>query len=207
MFTYQLQSLRVTLAQFLFEVREFICQLSLGDQDGDPAANNGGLRMRIIALFLFLMSFLTTCVFTPAHLVGNKKDSFACFHDFYPNLTRPVYDSSKKECAVKEIDLSVYLALLATESDFNIFATSCKGAIGVGQVMPFHMPDNPDKLYDVDTNIAVSTKIFSQMIDRSNGNIAFALARYHAGPYKDLSKYQYWTTYVFGILQTARMTS
>lgn len=74
------------------------------------------------------------------------------------------------------------LSLIQVESAFKRFAVSSAGAMGLMQIMPFWIeeigrPD--DNLFDMRTNLRYGCTILSYYLDRENGNIIRALARYN----------------------------
>jgi soluble lytic murein transglycosylase-like protein len=83
----------------------------------------------------------------------------------------------------------IVLALIEVESHFNRFAISRVGAQGMMQVMPFWKNEigrPEDNLTDIDTNLLYGCTILKHYLDRSNGRLMEALARYN-GSYG-----QYW---------------
>ncbi len=74
------------------------------------------------------------------------------------------------------------LAVIEVESNFDRFAVSYAGALGLMQVMPFWLdeigrPD--DNLFDIDTNLRMGCTILRHYLDREKGNLQRALARYN----------------------------
>jgi soluble lytic murein transglycosylase-like protein len=74
------------------------------------------------------------------------------------------------------------LALIEVESNFNPYAISSAGARGLMQVMPFWLkkigkPD--DSLFRVHTNLRFGCTILKYYLDKENGNLHQALARYN----------------------------
>lgn len=93
--------------------------------------------------------------------------------------------------AARRADLQpeIVLAVIEVESHFNRFAVSRVGAQGMMQVMPFWKneighPD--DNLTDIDTNLTYGCTILKHYLNRTNGRLMDALARYN-GSYG-----QYW---------------
>lgn len=74
------------------------------------------------------------------------------------------------------------MAIIEVESNFNRYAVSHAGAVGLMQVMPF-WPENlgmrRHQLIRVPENIRMGCAIFRAYLKRENHNIARALARYN----------------------------
>ena len=73
-------------------------------------------------------------------------------------------------------------AVIKVESDFNPYAVSSKGALGLMQLMPLtatalHVLDP----FDPDDNIRAGAALLRRLLDRFGGDISLALAAYHAG--------------------------
>lgn len=74
------------------------------------------------------------------------------------------------------------LAVIEVESNFNPYAISSVGARGLMQVMPFWLKriGKPgDSLFRVRTNLRYGCTILKYYLDKENGNLFHALARYN----------------------------
>jgi soluble lytic murein transglycosylase-like protein len=74
------------------------------------------------------------------------------------------------------------LAVIEVESDFNRFAISHAGARGLMQIMPFWLEEigHPeDNLFHMQTNLRMGCTILRYYLDRENGDLTRALARYN----------------------------
>ena len=74
------------------------------------------------------------------------------------------------------------LAVIQIESAFNPYAVSRVGAQGIMQVMPFWKKEigrSQDNLIDLVTNLKYGCTILKYYIDKENGGLANALARYN----------------------------
>jgi len=90
------------------------------------------------------------------------------------------------------------LAVIDVESNFNRFAISKAGAMGLMQVMPFWLKEigRPgDNLFSVRTNLRMGCTILKYYLDKEKGNLTRALMRYNGS----LGSYRY-TRKVFNAL-------
>ena len=81
------------------------------------------------------------------------------------------------------------MALIEVESAFDSYAVSVAGAQGMMQVMPFWKKElgrSEDNLINPQTNLRYGCTILKYYLDREQGRLADALARYN-GSYG-----QYW---------------
>ena len=90
------------------------------------------------------------------------------------------------------------LSVIDVESNFNRFAISRAGAIGLMQVMPFWLKEigRPgDNLFNANTNLRMGCTILKYYLDKEKGNLTRALMRYNGS----LGSYRY-TRKVFNAL-------
>jgi soluble lytic murein transglycosylase-like protein len=92
-------------------------------------------------------------------------------------LTLVHYEASRVELPPELI-----LAVIEVESNFDRYAISVAGAIGLMQIMPFWLdeigrPD--DNLLHVDTNLRYGCTILRYYYDKENGDLRRALGRYN----------------------------
>lgn len=81
-----------------------------------------------------------------------------------------------------ELQPEVVLAVIEVESHFDRFAISHAGAQGIMQVMPFWKNEigrPEDNLMDLETNLRYGCTILKYYLDRAEGRIDEALARYN----------------------------
>ena len=77
---------------------------------------------------------------------------------------------------------ALVLAVIQVESDFNQFAISRAGAVGLMQVMPFWLKKigkKGDNLFRMKTNLRFGCTILKYYLDKEKGNLTEALGRYN----------------------------
>ena len=99
-------------------------------------------------------------------------------HDFRIELLKSIHYEAKRASIEPELVLSV----IQVESNFNPYAISKAGAIGLMQVMPFWLKEigKPgDSLFSPHTNLRYGCTILRYYLDREKGNRVRALMRYN----------------------------
>lgn len=87
-----------------------------------------------------------------------------------------------KEATQFGLDPMLILALINVESDFDHYAISSAGALGLMQVMPFWKQEigHPDdNLHEISTNLRYGCAILSLYLDKEKKDTTLALARYN----------------------------
>lgn len=79
------------------------------------------------------------------------------------------------------LDPLLIASVAEAESSFRVDAISPKGALGLMQVMPFHVADGVEP-FDPETNLELGAALLSDLTARYDGELPLALAAYHAGP-------------------------
>jgi soluble lytic murein transglycosylase len=84
-----------------------------------------------------------------------------------------------------QVDPLLIKAIVKVESDFNQYAVSEKGALGLMQLMPDTIQDmqvlNP---FDPEDNIHGGTRYLKKNLERFGNDLELSLAAYNAGPEK-----------------------
>ena len=111
--------------------------------------------------------------------------------DMSRRLARQVKDPDERiellslvhlEAARVELPPELVLAVIEVESNFDRYAVSVAGALGLMQIMPFWLneigrPD--DNLLHTDTNLRYGCTILRFYLDKENGDLRRALGRYN----------------------------
>ncbi len=92
-------------------------------------------------------------------------------------LTRVHYEASRVE-----LPPELVLAVIEVESNFDRYAVSVAGALGLMQIMPFWLeeigrPD--DNLLHIETNLRYGCTILKYYLDKEQGDLRRALGRYN----------------------------
>ena len=92
-------------------------------------------------------------------------------------LTRVHYEARRAG-----LEPELVLAVIDVESNFDRYAVSVAGALGLMQIMPFWLDEigRPgDNLLHVDTNLRYGCTILKYYLDKENGDLRRALGRYN----------------------------
>jgi hypothetical protein len=95
------------------------------------------------------------------------------------NYHRLVHEKATKY----KLDPSLVKAVIKTESNWNEWAVSKKGAIGLMQLMPATAREmNVRNPFNPEENIEGGVRYLRYLLERFNGDLTLALAAYNAGP-------------------------
>lgn len=130
--------------------------------------------------------------------VASEADSFddhfaaqVWLTDMSARLARQVEDPEERlrilnrvhyEATRQAIPPELVLAVIDVESNFDRYAVSVAGALGLMQVMPFWTTEigRPnDNLIHIETNVRYGCTILKYYLDMENGDLGPALARYN----------------------------
>jgi hypothetical protein len=91
-------------------------------------------------------------------------------------------DIVNSACNRHGVDPSLVQAIIKVESDFNPYALSRKGAMGLMQLMPQTALDwNVSDSFNPSDNIDGGVRYLRYLLDRYEGNLSLALAAYNSG--------------------------
>jgi soluble lytic murein transglycosylase-like protein len=111
-----------------------------------------------------------------------------------PRLKRIVGNSDERteileqvQCEAKRLQIppALVMAVIDVESQFNRWAVSPAGAVGLMQVMPFwprKLGMENSQLVKIPHNIHIGCTILKYYLEREKGNYTKALARYNGSP-------------------------
>ena len=128
---------------------------------------------------------------TAADSFDDRFDAEVWLTDMSSRLARQVHDPDERveiltrvhyEASRVELPPELVLAVIEVESNFDRYAISVAGALGLMQVMPFWReeigrPD--DNLIRLDTNLRYGCTILKFYLDKEKGDLRRALGRYN----------------------------
>ena len=130
--------------------------------------------------------------FDPGKILLDHQDRDATY------LFYPIIDKAAK---CYKVSSAMIKAIISVESDYNPYAISIKGAIGLMQLMPNTAKELGVKdSFNPVQNIYGGVFYFKKLLEQFNGNVKLALAAYNAGsgivtkyrgvpPFKDTQRY------------------
>jgi soluble lytic murein transglycosylase-like protein len=126
-----------------------------------------------------------------ANSFDDRFDAEVWLTDMSLRLERQVRDHDERmriltrvhqEASIAGLEPELVLAVIDVESNFDRYAVSVAGALGLMQVMPFWKneigrPD--DNLINLDTNLRYGCTILKFYLDKEKGDLRRALGRYN----------------------------
>ncbi len=134
---------------------------------------------------------LLTAAVNNSDSFGDRFDAEVWLKDMSSRLSPIVPDHEERisiltqvhrEATRVDLPPELVLAVIDIESRFDRYAISSAGARGLMQVMPFWLEelDRPDdNLFEIDINVRIGCTILKHYMDRENGDMTRALARYN----------------------------
>ncbi len=122
---------------------------------------------------------------------GDRFDAEVWLTDMSTRLARQVRDPQERieiltnvhyEARRASLEPELVLAVIEVESNFDRYAVSVAGALGLMQVMPFWLDEigRPgDNLLHIDTNLRYGCTILRFYLDKESGDLRRALGRYN----------------------------
>ncbi len=126
-----------------------------------------------------------------ANSFEDRFDAEVWLKDMSTRLSKTVKDPYQRITLLKQIhyeakrvDLApeLILSVIQVESNFDRFAISRVGAIGLMQIMPFWLKEigqTGDNLFNMRTNLRFGCTILKYYLKKEKGNLTYALARYN----------------------------
>lgn len=96
-------------------------------------------------------------------------------------LSLPFGGEIRRAARQNRIDELLVASVVEAESSFRPDAVSEKGALGLMQLMPFHLEGVEEPL-DPAVNLALGAGYLAELEARYGGDVRLTLAAYHAGP-------------------------
>jgi hypothetical protein len=132
----------------------------------------------VIRILLFVILCFCTDYGVKYYQSYMVEREYTHYSNQYPWLTWKIYEVTKRETDTQKVPFPWMLAIINSESRGRQYAVSSAGAIGLGQVMPFHYRGRKEALFDIDLNIHLSVKVFKACLNQHKGNLVQALNAY-----------------------------
>lgn len=115
--------------------------------------------------------------------LNSKETSYEEKYSYNNSYFPSIYSIIELSALKNDVDPSLIMAIIKTESNFDKNSISPKGAQGLMQLMPetargLHVSDP----LDPKQNIAGGTRYLRSLLDNYNGKLELSLAAYNAGP-------------------------
>lgn len=149
---------------------------------------------------VLLVVIVTQMIYPTVSFINNPPEHLVQRYEWIDNDIYYFVNLYSEQTSLPE---ELVLAVIQAESEGKRTALSYAGAIGYMQVMPFHYPDNPDKLYETHCNIMMGIHYLSKCYELANGDIIEALKNYNAGPRSKFYNMPYIRKIMKNYLETA----
>ena len=144
-----------------------------------------GYKERINAIIMNVNSVINADgVFLPAGADSSTSTVNNYFSDYINQQNSGSYLEQifQKASDTYQVSKDLLKAMAKAESNFRADATSHCGAMGIMQLMPATAASlGVSDAYNPEQNIMGGAKYISQLLEKYNGNLAFAVAAYNAG--------------------------
>ncbi len=150
------------------------------------------MKKTIFFCTCFVISFTVTIILQKTIPEYRANKEFIKYQTQYPKLTRRIYDKVILESEKNKVDKKIIFAIMKSESDFNQFAISSTNALGLMQILPgYHLSKelqkHPACLYDIDLNVEIGVKYFSELMQKNKGNLIRSINDYERGKRQDIN--------------------
>lgn len=166
-------------------------------------------RLLIRYLKFFILTFCVCCIPVRANLLEAEITyKFSTIKHLYPWITKDFLGKIYLKSTKYEIDPLFVCSIIHYESYHAIYrptlkemkyATSQSGAMSFMQVMGFHYPENPKRLYDTELNLDKGIQYLKKCLIASKGNRIEAARMYNAGIANNRQRYTNWDNYVYPV--------
>ena len=124
--------------------------------------------------------------YKPVNLNSSPRQSSrsTAFRSYSGSIASNKFDHHiRRAASAHNVDPMLIKAIIKTESDFNQYAVSPKGAQGLMQLMPETASDlRVNDPFDAGQNIYGGTRYIRNLLDNYQGDVRLSLAAYNAGP-------------------------
>lgn len=158
------------------------------------------IKKSLLSLVLFyLFSGLFPVV------INDEDTELDALKALFPWITQERYRIITRYAQIYSVKPELIYAIIEHESGGESKALSYMGARGIMQVMPFHFPQDPNRLLrDDDLNVRIGVSYLSSCLKIAGGIEGDAVRMYNSGPNMPREVYpvKLWEGYVLPVLQS-----